>query len=146
MTIYYFSSLTKIVQKEVLCRLLQKHSESLLQVVFPMETVWKLHKEGVISKETLDELERSEGLLTDDSLRALSNTVSEDPNQLKVFSTVLLQSEDTRHFAQDILKEYSKWFELLLLIPKFYIIDQNFLEVPSLLSQSGMYLQCICSI
>ena len=111
-----------------------------------METVWMLHKEGVISKETLDELERSEGLLTDDSLRALSNTESEDPNQLKVFSTVLLQSEDTRHFAQDILKEYSKWFELLLLIPNFYIIDQNFLEVPSLLSPSGMYLQYICSI
>ena len=105
-----------------------------------------LHKEGVISKETLDELERSGGSLTDDSLRALTNTVSDDPNQLKVFSTVLLQSEDTVHFAKDILKEYSKWFVLLLVVLKFYIIDQNFLEVPSILSQSGMYLQYICSI
>ena len=111
-----------------------------------METVWMLHKEGVISKETVDEIERSEGLLTNDSLRALSNTVSDDPNQLKVFSTVLLQLEDTIHFAQDILKEYSKWFVLILIILKFYIIDQNFLEVPSLLSPSGMYLQYICSI
>ena len=134
------------MQKEVLCRLLQKHSESLLQVVFPMETVWKLHKEGVISKEALDQLEGSGGLLTDDSLRALSSTVSEDPNQLKVFSTVLLQSEDTIHFAKDILKEYSKWFVIILIILKFYIIDQNFLEVPSLQSQSGIYLQYICSI
>ena len=31
-----------------------------------METVWMLHKEGVISKETLDEIERSEGSLTND--------------------------------------------------------------------------------
>ena len=111
-----------------------------------METVWMLHKEGVISKETLDEIERTEGSLTNDSLRALSNTVSEDPNQLKVFSTVLLQLEDTIHFAKDILKEYSKWFVVILIILKFNIIDQNFLEVPSQQSQSGMYLQYICSI
>ena len=138
MVIYYFSSFTKIVQKEFPRQLLQKHSESLLQFVFPMETLWMLHKEGVISKETLDEVERSGGSLTDDSLRVLSNTVSEDPKQLKVFSTVLIQSEDTVHFAKDILKEYSKWFVLILVVLKFYIVDQNFLEVSSLLSQWGM--------
>ena len=105
-----------------------------------------LHKEGVISQETLDEIERSGGSLTNDSLRALSNTVSEDPSQLKVFSTVLLQLEDTILFAKDILKEYSKWFVIILVVLKFYIIDQNFLEVPSLQRQSGIYLQYICSI
>ena len=102
------STLTKIVQKEFPLQLLQKYSESLLQVVLSMETVWTLHSEGVISKDTLDELERSGGLLTDSSLRALSNTVSDDPNHLKIVASVLLQSEDTVHCVKDILKEYSK--------------------------------------
>ena len=73
-----------------------------------MEIVWTLHSEGVISKETLNEFERSGGSLTDGSLRALSTTVSEDPKNLKIFAAVLLQLEDTVHFAKDILKEYSK--------------------------------------
>ena len=112
MVIYYFFSFTKIVQKEFPHQLLQKHSESLLQVVFPMETVWMLHSEGVISKETLDEVTRSGGSLTDGLLRALSSTISDDPNKLRVFSTVLLQSKETVQVAKDMLKEYSKWFNI----------------------------------
>ena len=67
-----------------------------------------LYTEEVISMETLNEMERFEGLQTDHSLRALSNTVSEDPNKLRILTSVLLQSEETVHVAQDILKEYSK--------------------------------------
>ena len=58
--------------------------------------------------ETLNEIERSGGLQTDHSLRALSNTISEDPNKLRILTSVLLQSEETVHVGQDILKEYSK--------------------------------------
>ena len=58
--------------------------------------------------ETLNEMERSGGLQTDRSLRALSNTISEDPNKLRILTSVLLQSEETVHVGQDILKEYSK--------------------------------------
>ena len=68
-----------------------------------------LYTEGVISKEIFDEVESSGGLLTDVPLRALSDTVSEDPNKLRVFGTVLLQSKDTVRVGQDILKEYGKW-------------------------------------
>ena len=139
MVIYSFSSLTKIVQKEFPRQLLQKHSESLLQYVFPMETLWMLHKEGVISKETLEELERSGGSLTDDSLRALFNTVSDDPNQLKVFSTVLLHSEDTIHFAKDILKEYSKWFVFYGNCVIILITYDNFPQASFEPNQLGMY-------
>ena len=108
MSIYSFSSLTKIVQKEFPRQVLQKHSESLLKFVFPMEIVWMLHSEGVISKETLDEIARSGGSLTDGSLRAISSTVSEDLNSLKLFSTVLLQSKETVQVANNILKEFGK--------------------------------------
>ena len=67
-----------------------------------------LYTEEVISMETLNEMERSGGLQTDRSLRALSNTISEDPNKLRILTSVLLQSEETVHVGQDILKEYSK--------------------------------------
>ena len=67
-----------------------------------------LYTEEVISMETLHEMERSGGLRSDDSLRALSNTVSEDPNKLRILTSVMLQSEETVHVGQIILKEYSK--------------------------------------
>ena len=73
-----------------------------------MSVTQTLYTEGVISKETFDEMERSGGQLTACPLRALSDTVSEDPNMLRVFGSVLLQSEDTVRVGQDILKEYGK--------------------------------------
>ena len=67
-----------------------------------------LHTEGVISKEIFDEIQISGGFLTDNPLRALSGIISEDPNMLRVFSSVLLQSKDTVRLGQDILKECGK--------------------------------------
>ena len=73
-----------------------------------MEIVQTLYTEGVISKEIFDVVESSRGSLADGTLKALSSTVSDDPNQLRVFSTVLLQSEETVEVANDILEEYGK--------------------------------------
>ena len=67
-----------------------------------------MHTEEVISNETFNEVNSSGGLLTEGPLRALSNSVTEDPNQLSVFGSVLLQSKDTVCVGQDILKEYGK--------------------------------------
>ena len=97
------------VQKEVATSILQKHSESLSPLTLPTKIVNILYKERVISKETFDEVSKS-GLLTGDPLRALSSAVSENPNKLRDFATVLLQSEETICIGQDILKEYSKLF------------------------------------
>ena len=71
-----------------------------------MEIVQTLYTEGVICKETYDEIEQSEGLLADDPLRALHSTVSKDPRQLKTFASVLLRSEKTVNVAKDTLKDY----------------------------------------
>ena len=65
-----------------------------------------LRTEGVLSNDTFDEVERAGGLLSGGPLRALSDIVSKEFNQLRVFATVLLQSEDTVDIAEDILKEY----------------------------------------
>ena len=97
-----------LFQKEIATLLLQKHSECLSQLILPTKIVRMLYTEEVISMEILNEMERSGGLRTDHSLRALSNTVSEDPNKLRILTNVLLQSEETVHVGQVILKEYSK--------------------------------------
>ena len=67
-----------------------------------------LYAEGVISKETFDDIERSRGLLTDGPLKALSSTVSENPNQLLKITAILQKSEITVHIGKEMFKEYSK--------------------------------------
>ena len=91
------------VEKEVPNQILQNFSERLSQVTLPVEM---LYTEGVISDETFDEVQRS----NISPLRALSGIVSDNPNQLRTFSTILLQSEDTVQIGQEILKEYGKLF------------------------------------
>ena len=67
-----------------------------------------LYTEKVISKETLDEVNRVGGVLGDGPLKALFATMSEQPMKLKEFASVLLKSEQTVSIANDILKEYGK--------------------------------------
>ena len=74
-----------------------------------MDVVQTLYTEGVISKETYNDIEQSGGSLADGPLRALHNTVSKDHSQLKTFASVLLKSEDTVHVAKDTLKDYGKY-------------------------------------
>ena len=89
-------------------QVLWKHFHRHFLISLPTDASLTLHTEGVISKETFNEVERSGGLLANSSLRALSSAVSEDPNRLRFFTNVLLQSEDTVCVAKDILKEYGK--------------------------------------
>ena len=95
-------------QQEQSSKLLQKYSARLSKLVLPMEVTQMLYTEGVISKETFDEIQSSGGWLTDNPLRALSDRVIVDPNMLRAFGTVLLQSKDTVHVGNDILREYGK--------------------------------------
>ena len=71
-----------------------------------MEVTHTLYSEDVISKETFNDLKRSGGSLTGGPLRALSSTVSKDPNQLETFGTVLLQSEETVGIGKSTLKDF----------------------------------------
>ena len=91
------------------CQMLQKHSDRISPLILPVEIVQMLYTEKVISKETLDEVNRLGGVLGDGPLRALCTTVYEDPSKLKLFASVLLKSEQTIPIAKDILKEYGKY-------------------------------------
>ena len=73
-----------------------------------MEVVQMLYAERIISKETLDEVNRSGGVLGEGPLKALCTTVYEDPKKLSVFASVLLKLDQTAQIAKSILKEHSK--------------------------------------
>ena len=88
--------------------MLQKHSDRILPLTLPVEIVQMLYTERVISKKTLDEVNRLGGVLGDGPLRALCTTVYEDPGKLKDFASILLKSEQSVSIGQDILKEFSK--------------------------------------
>ena len=90
------------------CQMLQKHSDRILPLTLPVEIVQMLYTERVISKETLDEVNRLGGILGEGILQALHTTVSEDPNKLKLLASILLNSEQTVLTGQDILKEFGK--------------------------------------
>ena len=62
-----------------------------------------LYAKGVISKDSFKEIERSI-VLNGSPLRALSSTVFDDPIHIRIFANVFLQSEETVHVGQDILK------------------------------------------
>ena len=98
----------KTVQKEGVAQIFQHYTESLLKHHLPMEVVQMLYTEDVISKEIFNELESSEGLLSDASLKALSSTMTKDSDQLRIFGAVLSQSKETVGIGQDILKNFGK--------------------------------------
>ena len=94
--------------------MLQKHSDKISPLTLPVEIIQMLYTERVISKETLDEVNRLGGVLGDGPLRALCTTMYEDPGKLKLFASVLLKSEQTVPIAKDILKEYCKYQRIYL--------------------------------
>ena len=74
------------------CQMLHKHTDRLSSRTLPVEIVQMLHAERVISKETLDEVNRSGGVLGEGPLKALCTTVYEEPNKLKKFASILLKN------------------------------------------------------
>ena len=89
-------------------QILQRHFDRISPLTLPVGIIQMLYEERVISKETLDEVNRLGGVLGEGPLRALCTTVYEDPNKLKVFANVLLKSEEIVQIAKDILKKNGK--------------------------------------
>ena len=73
--------------------MLQKHSDRISPLFLPVKIVQLLYTERVISKETLDEVNKLEGVLGDGPSRALCSTVSKESNKLKTLATILIKSE-----------------------------------------------------
>ena len=107
------------------CQILLKYSDRLSQVAVPFEL---LYTEGVITRETSEEIEMLGGYLINGPLRSLRNAVYKDHDVLKRFVSILLKSEDTVSLAQNILNDYSRPFNVKWLTVNFYnLLDQTFL-------------------
>ena len=103
-----------VVQIELTSRILQKHSERLWQLILPTKIVHLLYTEGVISKETYDDIKILRGSPADCVLKQLHTRVSKDHNQLRVFASILMRSGITVQIAQDMLKEYGKYVDIIM--------------------------------
>ena len=66
------------------CQILQKHSNSLLELVLPVTVVQRLY-------DSFDEFKRVEDSLSSDSLRAFHSIVDKNPNKLRVLARILLK-------------------------------------------------------
>ena len=110
---YYFMFSLTVVQIELTSRILQKHSERLWQLILPTKIVNLLYTEGVISKETFEDIKILRGSPADCVLKQLRTTVSKDHNQLRVFASILMRSGITVQIAQDMLKEYGKYVDII---------------------------------
>ena len=74
MTTYLLFSPLLIEFSTPACQMLHKHTDRLTSLTLSVEIVQMLHAERVISKETLDEVNRSGGVLEDGPLKALCTT------------------------------------------------------------------------
>ena len=110
--IYKYINLLVSTEKELsvpACCVFQGYSRSLQQITLPKEVIQRLHVEGFISKEMLQEMNISEGSpLSGSLLRSLRSTLAKDPNKLRAFATVLIQSEETHDIGRNILKDSGK--------------------------------------
>ena len=110
------------------CQILQKHSDRLSQVAVPFEL---LYTEGVITRETSEEIEMLGGYLINGPLRSLCNAVYKDHDVLKRFASILLKSEDTVSLAQDILNDYSRFNVKWSTVNFYKLLDQTQATPPS---------------
>ena len=117
------------------CQILLKYSDRLSQVAVPFEL---LYTEGVITRETSEDIEMLGGYLINGPLRSLCNAVYKDHDVLKRFASILLKSEDTVSLAQNILNDYSTCrFNVKWLTVNFYnLLDQTFLTIATSPSSS----------
>ena len=88
--------------------MLVKHFDRLSTFFLPMTIVQMLYSERVFTGEMLDELNRFGSLLGDRPLGALYTMVYKDPLELRVFTSVLVKSEQLLLIAMDVLMEYGK--------------------------------------
>ena len=88
------------------CQILQKHFESLSQLILPSDVVKTLYEKRVISEDTRHQMQRVGGSLSIRQLRELHDNVLKDHNQLAKFACVLLPSVE---IGVEILTEYRKY-------------------------------------
>uniref|UniRef100_A0A1X7SKV7 CARD domain-containing protein n=1 Tax=Amphimedon queenslandica TaxID=400682 RepID=A0A1X7SKV7_AMPQE len=90
-------------------QILQHYSDRVSQVSLTDSCIQLLYTEGLITEDTQRKIERCGGSLSD-TLRELMIAVSDDHSKLRSLGNILMELEETKPLAQDIIKDCDKWF------------------------------------
>ena len=88
-------------------QILQHYSDRISQVSLTDSCIQLLYTEGLITEDTQRKIERCGGSLSD-TLRELMIAVSDDHSKLRSLGNILMELEETKPLAQDIVKDCGK--------------------------------------
>ena len=88
-------------------QIFQHYSDRLSQVSLTDSCIQLLYTEGLITEDTQRKIERCGGSLSD-TLRELMIAVSDEHSKLRSLGNILMELEETKPLAQDIIKDCGK--------------------------------------
>ena len=88
-------------------QILQHYSDRISQVSLTDSCIQLLYTEGLITEDTQRKIERCGGSLSD-TLRELMIAVSDNHSKLRSLGNILMELEETKPLAQDIIKDCGK--------------------------------------
>ena len=107
-------------------QIFQHYSDRISQVSLTDSCIQLLYTEGLITEDTQRKIERCGGSLSD-TLRELMIAVSDDHSKLRSLGNILMELEETKPLAQDIIKDCGKSDSIILitvLLLICFIIDE----------------------
>ena len=108
-------------------QIFQHYSDRISQVSLTDSCIQLLYTEGLITEDTQRKIERCGGSLSD-TLRELMIAVSDDHSKLKSLGNILMELEETKPLAQDIIKDCGKsdsiYYVIGVLLLICFIIDE----------------------
>uniref|UniRef100_A0A1X7SQ27 Death domain-containing protein n=1 Tax=Amphimedon queenslandica TaxID=400682 RepID=A0A1X7SQ27_AMPQE len=90
-------------------QIFQHYSDRISQVSLTDSCIQLLYTEGLITEDTQRKIERCGGSLSD-TLRELMIAVSDDHSKLRSLGNILMELEETKPLAQDIIKDCDEIF------------------------------------
>ncbi|XP_019853779.1 PREDICTED: uncharacterized protein LOC109583048 [Amphimedon queenslandica] len=101
------ASLIRNTYDDPASQIIQHYSDRISQVSLTDSCIQLLCTEGLITEDTQRKIERCGGSLSD-TLRELMIAVSDDHGKLRSLGNILMELEETKPLAQDIINDYEK--------------------------------------
>ena len=95
-----------------------------------------LYTEGLITEDTQRKIERCGGSLSD-TLRELMIAVSDDHSKLRSLGNILMELEETKPLAQDIIRDCGKYPCIIIYRILLTFSDKLFVSTGIVPEQSG---------
>ena len=105
---FSFKCMTFFTDGDPASQILQHYSDKISQVSLTDSCIQLLYTEGLINEETQRKIERCGGSLSD-SLRELMITVSEDHSKLRSLGDILLELEEAKSVAQEMIEDCNEY-------------------------------------